>query len=150
MSKRGSRGRGAVVVAVVVVAVVVAGIVGISVAKRGGKGTPVQTAVVAREDLQAKVSANGKVQAQKKVDISATIAGQVTKLAVKEGDRVTKGQFLLEIDPAITRAAAESAAAATEALRKDLDAQRANLVQARLDYQRAAKNWAEKIIAQAD
>ncbi|MCE5245815.1 MAG: efflux RND transporter periplasmic adaptor subunit [Candidatus Polarisedimenticolia bacterium] len=150
MSKRGSRGRGAVVVAVVVVAVVVAGIVGISVAKRGGKGTPVQTAVVAREDLQAKVSANGKVQAQKKVDISATIAGQVTKLAVKEGDRVTKGQFLLEIDPAITRAAAESAAAATEALRKDLDAQRANLVQARIDYQRAAKNWAEKIIAQAD
>lgn len=150
MSNRGSRGRGAAIVAVVVVAVVLVGIVGVSVAKRGAKGTPVQTAVVAHEDLQAKVSANGKVQAQKKVDISATIAGQVTKLAVKEGDRVAKGQFLLEIDPAMTRAAAESAAAATEALRKDLDAQRANLVQARLDYQRAAKNWAEKIIAQAD
>jgi len=33
------------------------------------------------------------VQAQKKVDLSATIAGQVTHLAVKEGDRVRKGQF---------------------------------------------------------
>jgi len=33
----------------------------------------VQVAKVGREDLQAKVSANGKVQAQRKVDISAKL-----------------------------------------------------------------------------
>jgi HlyD family secretion protein len=54
---------------------------------------------VQRADLQAKVTANGKVQAQRKVDISATIPGQITHLAVREGDRVTKGQFLLQLDP---------------------------------------------------
>ena len=48
-------------------------------------------ATVGREDLQAKVTANGKVQAQKKVDISATIPGQITHLAVKEGDRGQEG-----------------------------------------------------------
>ena len=35
-------------------------------------------ATVGREDIQAKVTANGKVQATKKVDISATIPGQIT------------------------------------------------------------------------
>ena len=71
---------------------------GVAALNRGPKPTPVQTATVGREDLQAKVTANGKVQAQKKVDISATIPGQVTHLAVEEGDRVKKGQFLLQID----------------------------------------------------
>ncbi len=63
--------------------------------KRGPKPTEVEVATVAREDIQAKVTANGKVQATKKVDISATIPGQITMLAVKEGDRVAKGQLLL-------------------------------------------------------
>ena len=70
--------------------------------------TEVQLATVVREDLQAKVTANGKVQAQRKVDISATVAGQITQIAVREGDRVRKGQFLLQIDSANPRAAARS------------------------------------------
>ena len=88
--------------------VVVVAVAGISVtaASRGPKPTSVQTAEVGREDLQAKVTANGKVQAQKKVEISATISGQVTQLAVREGDVVTKGQFLLQIDSVNPRAAA--------------------------------------------
>ena len=51
-----------------------------------------------REDIQAKVSANGKVQAERRVDVSTMVAGQITRLAVREGDRVSKGQFLLQID----------------------------------------------------
>ncbi|HLA78327.1 MAG TPA: biotin/lipoyl-binding protein, partial [Vicinamibacteria bacterium] len=89
---------------------------------RGGPApVEVQVATVGRQDLQAKVTANGKVQAQRKVDISATIAGQVTHLAVKEGDRVSKGQFLLQIDPANPRAAARSTEASMQALLRDLD-----------------------------
>jgi HlyD family secretion protein len=34
------------------------------------------------------------------VDISADITGRITEIAVKEGDLVKKGQFLLQIDPA--------------------------------------------------
>ncbi len=79
-------------------AVLIAGIGGFAYSRRGPKPTEVQVAKVGREDLQAKVTANGKVQAQKKVDISATIPGQITHLAVKEGDQVKKGQFLLQID----------------------------------------------------
>jgi len=66
--------------------VVVAAAGGFAFSRRGPKPTPVEVAAVGREDLQAKVTANGKVQAQRKVDISATIPGQITHLAVREGE----------------------------------------------------------------
>ena len=72
------------------VLIVAAAIAGVAVSKRGPQPTTVQAATVARADLQSKVTANGKVQAQKKVDISATIAGQITRLAVKEGESVSE------------------------------------------------------------
>jgi HlyD family secretion protein len=123
---------------------------GFFVAKRGPRPTPVQMAAVERQDLQARVSANGKIQAQKKVDISATIPGQVTHLAVKEGDQVTKGQFLLEIDPVNARAAARSSEASMEALRNDLESARANLEQFRIDFARAEANHEARIISESD
>lgn len=131
-----------------VVAVIAAG--GWTASQRGTKATPVQLAKVSREDLQAKVSANGKVQATKKVDISATIPGQVTHLAVKEGDRVRKGQFLLQIDPINQRAIARSAEASMEALREELASARANLAQAEDDFRRAENNRRAEIISAAE
>jgi len=117
---------------------------------RGPEPTEVQIAKVAREDLQAKVTANGKVQAQRKVDISATVAGQITHLAVKEGDVVKKGQFLLQIDPVNQRAAARSTEASVQALTRDLESARANRDQARLDFRRAEENHKSNIISTAD
>jgi HlyD family secretion protein len=107
-------------------------------------------ATVQREDLQAKVTARGRVQAQKKVDLSATIAGQVVHLAVAEGDRVKKGQFLRQIDPAGPRAQARSSGAAVEALLREVDSARARLDQARLDLQRAEGNHRARILSTAD
>src|SRR5688500_8249001 len=96
-------------------------------ARRGPRPTPVETATVGREDVQAKVTANGKVQAQKKVDISATIPGQITRLAVREGDRVSRGQFLLQIDSVNPRASARSSEFSMQALLQDQQSARANL-----------------------
>ncbi len=78
-----------VILAVIVVLALAGGAFAYS--KRGPKPTEIESAQVGRENIQAKVTANGKVQATKKVDISATIPGQITMLAVKEGDRVVKG-----------------------------------------------------------
>ncbi len=131
-------------------ALVLAGAGGWQWKNRGPKPTEVQVAKVAREDLQAKVSANGKVQAQKKVDISATVAGQVTRLAVKEGDPVKKGQFLLQIDSANPLAFAKGAEASSQALQREVESARANAGQARADFERAEKNFAAGIIPEAD
>ena len=58
----------------------------------------VTTAKVEKIDLVSKVTANGKIQARLKVDLSALVMGQIVNLAVKEGDKVSKGQLLLQID----------------------------------------------------
>jgi HlyD family secretion protein len=118
--------------------------------RRDTESVEVQVATVGRDDLQAKVTANGKVQAQKKVDISATIAGQITHLAVQEGDRVRKGQFLLQIDSANPRSMARSSEASMEALLRDLESARAALEQARADFRRAEGNHRGGILSESD
>jgi len=117
---------------------------------RGEKGQPVQIATVARENITAKVSANGKVQAVMKVDISANVMGQVTRLAVKEGDVVKAGDFLMEIDPVRSRAVASSLEANREAMTHDLETSRARAAQARSDFHRAEANRKAGIISQSD
>jgi HlyD family secretion protein len=134
-------------------------IVGIALAAGGGayayskrkpKPTEIEEAIVGREDIQAKVTANGKVQAKKKVDISATIPGQITLLAVKEGDQVRKGQLLLQIDAVNPRATARSTEFSMQALLQDQQSAAANLAQARTDLRRAEDNFAARIIPEAE
>lgn len=120
------------------------------VALKKDKGPGVQVAQVARETITAKVSANGKIQAVKKVDISANLMGQVTRLAVKEGDPVKAGAFLLEIDPERAKASVAGLEAAAAAAEQDLATARARLTQARSDFQRAEANRAAGIISQSD
>ena len=124
-------------------------VVGLAASQRDS-GLAVQVATVTREDIQAKVSANGKIQAVKKVDITANVMGPVTQLKVKEGDLVKAGQLLLEIDPIRSRAAAQGLEANLRALTHDADTANARLLQARADFGRAELNRKEKIISQAD
>ena len=123
---------------------------GLSIAGMQDKGLAVQVATVGREDLQSKVSANGKIQAVTKADISPNVIGQVTRLAVKEGDRVTKGQFLMEIDPRSARANADAMQANLQATQSDLISATANLAQAKSDFERAKANRTAGIISAAD
>ena len=57
------------------------------------------TEAIKTRDLESIVSASGKIQPKRLVNISADTPGRVVNLAVNEGDRVKVGQFLLQIDP---------------------------------------------------
>jgi len=83
---------------IVLVLLVIGGGVAASVARRGEQGTIVTVETIQKRDLEAIVSASGKIQPKKTVNISAQTMGRVTRLAVEEGDRVKAGQFLLQID----------------------------------------------------
>ena len=137
-------------VAVIAVAILAVAGGAFAYSKRGPKPTEVEMAPVGREDIQAKVTANGKVEAKKKVDISATIPGQITLLAVKEGDRVAKGQLLLTIDATNPRATARSSEFSMEALQRDQQSAQASLEQARADLRRAEENFASRLIPEAE
>ncbi len=125
-------------------------ILAFSLAGRDRNLPHVTTAKVEKVDLVAKVTANGKIQARRKVDLSALVMGQIVNLAVQEGDHVKKGQLLLQIDKAQLAAAAQGREASLAAMRHDLEAARANAEQAKLDYQRAKGNYDAHIIAEAD
>jgi HlyD family secretion protein len=110
----------------------------------------VTTAKVEKADLVAKVTANGKIQARRKVDMSALVMGQIVNLAVKEGDQVQKGQLLLQIDKAQLAAQAAGREATLGAMRNDLDAAKSTANQARHDYERAKQNYDAHILPEAD
>jgi HlyD family secretion protein len=117
-------------------------------ARRGEQGTSVSAEAVQRRDLEAIVSASGKIDPKKTVNISAQSMGRVTRLAVNEGDRVKAGQFLLQIDPvtaesAVRRDEASVAAARTalEQARIQVKAAETTLELARQNFKRQQELW---------
>ncbi len=88
------------------------GIILVSASAKRERGAEVRFAKVGRRDLVAAVTSSGKIQPKKKVDISPDIQGRITQIAVHEGDYVTKGQFLLQIDPTIYQSEVQRAQAA--------------------------------------
>ena len=52
-----------------------------------------------KRDITESITANGKIQPEIEVKISPDVSGEIVELAVKEGDEVIKGQFLLKIKP---------------------------------------------------
>src|SRR5881296_4609079 len=94
------------------IGVLVVVLIMVSASAKREKGIEVRFETVGRRDLVAAVTASGKIQPKKKVDISADITGRVTRIAVREGDYVQKGQFLLQIDPTIYQANLQRAQAA--------------------------------------
>ena len=110
---------------------------GLAAAKRGTKATEVRLESVEKRDLVASVTASGQVRAHTKVDVASDITGKITKLAVKEGDWVTKGQLLLQIDPQQYDAAVQRAEATVANAKASSAQSNANLQQAASSYRRS-------------
>jgi len=138
---------------------IVGGVIVVALAAAGGGGyyflnkpttLTVRTETVRTRDLEAAVSASGKIQPKRQVNISANTMGKVTRLAVEEGQRVKAGQFLLEIDPRslagqMQRGEAGVAAAQSGLLqaRTVVEQSRATLELARQQLTRTEELWKE-------
>lgn len=121
---------------VVLVAVLIGGL---TAAKGKNKATEVRTEQVQPRDLVASVTASGQVRPQTKVDLSSDITGKIVRLAVKEGQMVTQGQFLLQIDPQQQEAAVQRVEAALASSRAQMAQAQANLLQSQKSYERTAQ-----------
>src|SRR5207249_3088531 len=117
-------------------AVLIVGLVVISAGARRDRGQEVRFEKVGRRDLVAAVTASGKIQPKKKVDVSADITGRITKIAVREGELVAKGQFLLQIDPTVYEANLQRAQAAYSSAAAEVVQARANRDQAQRAHRR--------------
>lgn len=119
------------------------------------KGIQVTAEPIRTRDLEAIVSASGKIQPKRQVNITANRPGRVTRLSVEEGQRVKAGQFLLEIDPrslegqlqrgeasiATAKSALEGTRASVEQSRANLEQSKAALELARQNFKRQQELW---------
>lgn len=114
----------------------VAGLAWVGANRGGPKATEVRIEAVEARDLIASVTASGKIQPRVKVDVSADVTGRIVRLSVKEGDIVTRGQFLLQIDPEQPQAQVQRSEAALASAKAQEAQSRANSIQARRNYER--------------
>jgi HlyD family secretion protein len=134
------------------VVLVGAAVVGANLYFKKDKGLAVTTDVIKARDLEAVVSASGKIQPKHLVNISAETPGRVVDLAVNEGDRIKKGQFLLQIDPKSLRsrvdgnaASLQSAEGSLEQLRQSIETARVQLEQMQQNLTRQRNLWAQQL-----
>jgi HlyD family secretion protein len=125
----------AVIAAGVVIAI--GGLAGLSLSSRSEKGVLVRSELVSSRDLVSVVTASGKIEPKRKVDISADISGRVVEVAVEEGQWVDRGALLIRIDPTSYQAAVQRAEASVAQARAREAQTRAQLLQARSAQQRA-------------
>src|SRR5215813_4484874 len=99
--------------------------------------TTVTVETIKARDLEAIVSASGKIQPKRLVNISADTSGRVVDLAVNEGDRIRKGQFLLQIDPKSLRTRVDSGTASLQAAEGSLEQMRQSVETAKVQLEQA-------------
>jgi HlyD family secretion protein len=127
---------------------VLAIIVAFSVSQSSKNVVTVQTGKLQRQDLATVVSASGEIKPKTYVNIGANAYGKITHLYVKEGDHVTKGQLVAQLENVqsaadVTANQASVQAAETDALAADaaLRTSQADMVRAQADYDRNKLDW---------
>ena len=128
------------VLIVVAVVIVVAAVVGANLYFKRETGLNVNAEALRNRDLEAIVSASGRIQPKRQVNVSANTTGRVTRVAVEEGQRVKAGQFLLEIDPRSLDAQLQRGEASVAAAQSSLLQSRSTVLQTRAQLDLARQN----------
>ncbi len=103
---------------IVILVVVVAGVaIAMTTRKDKVKPTSVTVEVAEVRRLVSTVSATGEIEPVIQVKVSAEIPGRIVELPIKEGDAVSKGQFLAELNPETYRSALEEVTSALRSAR---------------------------------
>jgi HlyD family secretion protein len=85
-----------IIIAIVVIAL--AAFITINLLKKE-KGTSVEVEKVEVGKVVQTVTGSGQIRPEVQVKVSANVAGKIIKLHAEEGDKVKKGQLLVELDP---------------------------------------------------
>ena len=147
---------------IIIVVVVLALLIVLAILKNKGvigsqKLTKVSTEMAELRTIIESVSANGRIQPEKEVNITPYISGEVVELHVKEGNEVKEGDLLAKIDPEIYRSNYERAEASLQSQKANLANSRARLAQvkaqftnAKLSFERNKKLFDQDVISEAD
>ena len=107
----------------------------------------VQTDKVTKRSLTELVVANGRIQPVLQVVISPEVAGEITALPVKEGDRVKKGDLLVQIKPDNYEASRNSAEAQYKSALASKTVAQAELDKALAEFHRNEELFRTKLVS---
>lgn len=121
------------------------------------KGTRVSVENAASRLVIESVSASGKIQPETEVKISSEVSGEIIALYVKEGDSVTRGQLLAEINPDLLQSQYEgsqamynNAIAGLASAQAREEQANAAFIRAQADFNRQQTLFDKKVISQAN
>src|ERR1700743_1295367 len=152
-------------IAIIVVVIVLLGaIVGFTVNQSQKNVVTVQTGKVMKQDIASQVTASGEIKPKTIVNVGANAMGRITRLYVKEGDKVKKNQVLAQLenvqsaaDVEMTRATlvssqrdAVAAQAALTLAEAQFKSSAADLDRTKLDFERAQGLFKDQLISRAD
>ena len=114
------------------------------------KAEEIETAVAKRAEIVQKVNGTGKIQPNTEINISADVSAKITRLDVKEGDHVEKGQLLVELDRERYLALVQSQEASVRSAQANAKLARDNRDQAERVYKRAKELVGRKLVSQSE
>ena len=120
------------------------------VQKAQGNVTAVQFSRVRTEDITSRVRAPGKIEPKTQVKISADLPGKVILVKVKEGDRVKKGELMLQLDDTQYHANLDQARAALSSGQARLREAASALKVSDANYTRQRALFEQKLLSQAE
>ena len=112
----------------------------LNVGLKRDSSVPVTAEKIERRDLESIVSASGKIQPKKQVNVSAETMGKVVSVDVNEGDVVKKGQLLLQIDPKNLETAVQNRIASLNTAKSQLDQTRGQIENSKIAVKEAEDN----------
>ena len=128
--QKGLIGAGVVVILAVIV------IVSIASTDDDEDGTEVYISEAVRQDLVSTVSATGRIEPRTKVEVSSSVMGEIVQMPVDEGDRVRRGDLLVQIDPELYRSEVQRLEASLRMARIEIQRQEASVANARATLRR--------------
>lgn len=149
MPKPKNRRRRLWIIAIIVLLIVGSG-VGVFILQRGNDVITVQVEKAAVRDITETVVSNGKIYPVSQVLISPEVAGEIIELPVKEGQRVKKGDLLIQIKPD-TYLASRDAAKASQMFALGAQSQaKAELAKAELVFQQDEALYKKNLVNQKE
>jgi HlyD family secretion protein len=124
----------------IIIAVILCLIIGVPVIKKltsGDSVKKVEVEALANHAIKASIIASGNLNHEEKVQLSTEVIGKVKSIFVKEGDKVNKGQLLLQIDD-------EAYISATEQNQAAVRMQRIAIERLQSNYQNLLAQWQRK------
>ncbi len=100
-----------------------------------------------KRDITEVITANGKIQPEKEVKISADVSGEIIELELKEGDKVEFGQVLLKINPQIYLSQIERIEASLNSSKAQMLQSEAQLMDKENQFNRQKNLWEQKAMS---